>query len=168
MHNDSSEAKKTSLKAEVIQEDENAHFFKPVNLDDEQIAQIVKICFFDIFWERPREGNGRVVLFARKNPGTDYGVDFWIIAEIHGEVFNYRGAFVGIGDFHLYKGCTDNENTVPDDWGDDFGVPVKSLYEYLDTIRFFSRHEVQLPINGSFFNPGWQQIYAENYCSPAE
>lgn len=161
--NDPRDGERVSHKAEVIKDDEDAHFFKPVNLLNEQIVRVVEICFLEIFWEGPCEEEGSVVLFVRRNPGTEYGVDFWFITKIKNQVFNYRGAFVGIGDFYIYKGCEDAINEVPDDWAGDFRVPVKKIYDYLNTIHFFTRHETNLPVNPTFSNPGWQQIYAKNY-----
>jgi len=137
----------------------------PIHLSNEQLISIIDICFRQEFRADVAFGKGKVLLFVRRLDGTMAGVDFWFQTATNGIVANFTGSMIGGSwDFSVYKGCGQPKPAVSDDWGNNFRVSVKSLYEYLDKIDFFKELETEFLPNPIFANEGWQEIFSQNYA----
>lgn len=113
-------------------------YYPALYLSNDQIVDLLKIAFPIAFYQLPLTEKCNLDLPIRKSD-TESGFDFWFICSyIHEgtkETRNFRGTVFGEDECFICKGCDKwTEDCLFDDWQNDFVIPVRKVYQYLESI----------------------------------
>ncbi len=98
----------------------------------------------------------------RDNGDTTTGFDFWFRTKLSKEEKNFKGA-VNSEDLMISVGCPqDAKYGIPENW-QDFSVPVKTAYEYLQEIGYFQPLNYEPAINPLLLQKNWVQIFEKQF-----
>ncbi|HTE11591.1 MAG TPA: hypothetical protein VK645_11480 [Chitinophagaceae bacterium] len=160
----SSDGLKFTTEADLLKWEERKFHFTAIHLTNTQIVGLMEASFRFDFIDNPQSQNGEVILFVRADQETDFGFEFWFSVRIGAEIRNFKGGISGLEEMYISIGSNDDERYgLKDDWNNNFTIPIKRVYKYLDGIGYFDKQPEIPEANPIFEQDGWQQIYQVKY-----